>query len=252
MKKKEQISLFKGENYESLKKISKPAEIYCQGLIYHTNEDSGGTVLYESGGLYGESVIKMYSYPEMKVLKEHSLPSKYFGEGIAICNNEIYQLTWKEKKVLKYSLNLDYLGELPMPPQLNEGWGLTSDTERPGYMYATDGSDKIYHVSCSDGKNLEVEKEIIVHRNENHVYNLNDLTFANGFFYVNIYYSKKIIKVDRNGKILKAYDLSKIVDYENKNFSEGEVLNGITYKKKEKTFIISGKVWDNIYELNLN
>jgi len=72
---------------------------YTQGLFIENN----GNSLYESGGLYGESVLVKMDYPSLKIQAKINLKSNYFGEGTAKCGEYVYQLTWKEIVIIKYS-----------------------------------------------------------------------------------------------------------------------------------------------------
>jgi len=73
-------------------------ELKRQGLTFKDPD-----TLIESVGLYGESAIQYLDSKNMKVLKSQSLDKKFFGEGCDIVTNnnqqEIYQLTWKERKM---------------------------------------------------------------------------------------------------------------------------------------------------------
>jgi len=59
--------------------------------------------LIESTGLYRESLIHSVKLEDMSIIKESQLDKNFFGEGCEIIElngkKEIYQLTWKEKKV---------------------------------------------------------------------------------------------------------------------------------------------------------
>ena len=64
---------------------------YTQGLVIHKGE------LYEGTGNYGLSKLRKIELTTGNSIKELKLDSTYFGEGITILNDTIYQLTWKEK-----------------------------------------------------------------------------------------------------------------------------------------------------------
>ncbi len=67
---------------------------YTQGLQIYNGE------LYEGTGNYGFSKLKKVDLQTGKTLQEISLDKKYFGEGITILNDTVYQLTWKEKNLM--------------------------------------------------------------------------------------------------------------------------------------------------------
>ena len=66
-----------------------------------------------------------------------------FGEGIAKFGDNWFWLTWKERIVFKYNKNFDLIDTLVLPPEMKEGWGLTSDDT---YLYATDGSEMLFTI----------------------------------------------------------------------------------------------------------
>ena len=176
--------------------------IYTQGLFFSDDKNS----IYESGGLYGESRIIQLKYPSLEIIKETRINNKYFGEGIAKCNNFIYQLTWRERKIIKYDYyTLEKINEINMDYQMKEGWGL-SISNNENELFATDGSDKIFRLDCN--QNLKVIDIIHVKFNGHSVKYLNDLIYNNGFIYLNIYLDNRIAKVNiQNGEIVKFYNM---------------------------------------------
>ncbi|MBK6935917.1 MAG: glutaminyl-peptide cyclotransferase [Chitinophagaceae bacterium] len=71
---------------------------YTQGLTFYKDE------MYEGTGNWGESKLKKVDLITGKPLKQIALDKTYFGEGVTILNDTIYQLTYKEKKVFVYTL----------------------------------------------------------------------------------------------------------------------------------------------------
>ena len=228
------------------------SKTYTQGLFFSQDHKS----IFESGGLYYQSSIIQLEYPSLKLIKKINLESNYFGEGIAQCGNFIYQLTWKEDTILKYDLNLNLIEKIKLDCNVREGWGL-SNSDKENELLATDGSENIYRLDCNN--NLKVISIISVKKNNGDVLNkLNDLTYANGFVYINIYYKDIIAKVNlKNGKVVEMYDFGKLIEYEMKNGSltqmnyySGDVLNGIAYNSEKNNFLVTGKRWGNMYEIS--
>ena len=99
------------ENQSTVSAIATPANLtfsiinvfphdtssFTEGLIWQN-----GTFL-ESTGLEGHSKLLKTKLETGKILKESVLGSQYFGEGIAVLNNKIYQLTYKEHKVFVWA-----------------------------------------------------------------------------------------------------------------------------------------------------
>lgn len=239
------------ESYKNILKHVRRNEVYyTQGLFFDTDK----TVI-ESGGLYGESCLVRMEYPSMKIINKVNLDGKYFGEGTAKCGKYVYQLTWQNRVILRYSYpELQLIETLPLDPQIKEGWGLTSDDQ---IMYATDGTNNIYYLDC---ESLQVTKKIEVSYQGEPLRYLNALVYVNGEFYVNKYYDNRIFKINAsNGHISSVYDMSFLAHNEFKKgtltqwrMSSGEVLNGIAYNKQRNVFLVTGKKWGFYYEIKFN
>ncbi|WP_332367749.1 glutaminyl-peptide cyclotransferase [Spirosoma telluris] len=74
--------------YSVLKTYPHQTSSFTQGLEFHKG------VLYESTGLNNQSKLMQVDLPTGNILKSVSLANQYFGEGITILNDRIYQLTW--------------------------------------------------------------------------------------------------------------------------------------------------------------
>ena len=225
--------------------------IYTQGIFFSKNNK----YLYESGGLYNKSSLIKLNYPSLTINKKVNLKGNLFGEGIAECENYIYQLTWKEKKILKYDENLNLIKYISLDDKIKEGWGLANYNKDT--LLLTDGSNNIYYLDCN--KDLKIKKILSIYDNNNNKVNdLNDLIYNKGYIYANIYYKNNIVKInEKKGKIEKIYDLDILMNNEINNYNvtkeylykKGYVLNGIAYNKKNKSFLVTGKKWNNFYEI---
>lgn len=241
-----------GSNYSISKITSKNTKIfYTQGLFFE-----GSDVIVESGGLYDQSTLTRMKYPSLEIIKQVNLNAKYFGEGIARVDNFIYQLTWRERKIIKYDAKtLQVIDEIELDKAMKEGWGLEvfNDTE----LIATDGSHNIFFL---DNKTLRVKKTLKVVYNGKIVSLINDIAYNGKFIFANVYFSKSIIKINPStGEVVDIYDMSNLVKYEiNKKtltenrLNSGEVLNGIAYDSARDIFVITGKKWGHLYEVSFN
>src|SRR6056297_1424410 len=63
-------------------------EAFTQGLLVHNG------IIYESTGQRGESRLMKVNLLNGNLIEETHLAGKYFGEGIAEHNGNIYYLTW--------------------------------------------------------------------------------------------------------------------------------------------------------------
>ena len=227
---------------------------YTQGLFFLEKDQ-----IVHSSGLYGESVLALQKFPSLEIISKNVLNKSYFGEGCARCGEFIYQLTWQERKVLKYKVSdFSFVSSLEMDSEIKEGWGL-SDTGKDNVLVATDGTNKMHFLDCNNDlkvtKSIEVKDELGID-----VSKLNDLTYSKGFLFVNQYFSHKIYKVDPDtGLAMKEYDFSHFYQFEIKqntlqdnSWNRGYVLNGIAYNKYKDNFLVTGKEWGYFYEITFN
>ncbi|SDK52405.1 glutaminyl-peptide cyclotransferase [Halanaerobium congolense] len=221
--------------YDVLAEYQHDPEAFTQGLEIHNN------YLFEGTGLYGKSSLRKVEIQNGKVLKKINLNKKFFGEGITILNNKIYQLSWKEQTAFVYDLNFNLLNKFKYQ---GEGWGLTNDGQQ---LIMSNGSEYIYF---RDPDTFQINKKIKVEINDQNLKNINELEYLNGFIYANIWQKDYIIKVDAENGMVKAYlDLNNILDEKYKN--KVNVLNGIAYDSQNKSFLITGKFWPKIYRIKL-
>lgn len=210
-------------------------QAFTQGLeIYKDN-------LYEGTGLYGRSSLRKIKLASGKILKEINLNNNFFGEGITILNNKIYQLSWNENTAFVYDLNFNLIHKFKYQ---GEGWGLTNDNTN---LIMSNGSKYLFF---RNPKTFNIIKKIAVHNNNNEIKNINELEYLNGFVYANIWQTDYIIKINvDNGKIKSYLDLKNILnqDYDKKI----NVLNGIAYDKKNNSFLVTGKLWPKIFRIKI-
>jgi glutamine cyclotransferase len=157
----------------SIKKIfPHDQKAYIQGLTVADGK------LFESTGQAGSWIAEVdiaTGNQDKKVI----LDKKYFGEGIAILNNKIYQLTWKNHTGFIYDLkNFNKIGEFRYN---HEGWGITTDNKN---LIVSDGTSKIRFL---DTLSLQSVKEIVVKEGDVLVDQLNELEFIDGFIFANQY-----------------------------------------------------------------
>ncbi len=208
---------------------------FTQGLVF----DSGS--LYESTGLYGSSTIRKVDLESGRILQIRSLPENYFGEGIAIVGDKIFQLTWREHKGFVYDKQtLEISGEFSYS---TEGWGLTFDGKR---LIMSDGSAKLYFL---DPETFEVLSAVEVRDREKLIGNLNELEFVEGFIYANVWMEDRIAIIDpKNGRVVGWIELSGI--YTERKDPE-DVLNGIAYDREKKRLFVTGKRWSKLFEIEI-
>ncbi len=212
---------------------------FTEGLLFYKGE------LYESTGQNGQSKILKVDLKTGKTLKSLPVENNYFGEGIIIVNDTIYQLTYQEKVGLKYSLkDFKKIGEFKFAS--NEGWGMTYDGT---HIIASDGTNRLYFYEPSG---FTLKKTLDVLDGSSPAYNLNELEYINGYIYANHWQTSYIYKIDPGtGQILAKADLSELLNKamkQNPNIVE-QGMNGIAYDTATKKTYVTGKNWPEIYEV---
>ncbi len=209
---------------------------FTEGLVY-----SGG-FLYESTGLNGASSLRRTNLTSGEVLQEIELPSQFFGEGIAIVNDTIIQLTWQSHVGFIYNKEtFELLGNFSYS---TEGWGLTFDGV---HLIMSDGSDKLYFL---DPQTFQPVSQVQVHDGNVSVRNLNELEYIKGDVYANIFQQRKIAVINpETGQVKGWIDLSDLSGQP--QFNGENVLNGIAYDSKGDRLFVTGKDWPQLYQIRL-
>lgn len=201
------------------------------------------STLLESGGNYGHSKLFQYDPKTGRVIKQLKLDDKYFGEGITVLHDTLYQLTYKEKTVFVYDAKtFKKIKELPF--NVGEGWGMTNDGKN---IIVSTGSSNLYYFEPGTFKLL---KTVNVTENGTAVPNVNELEYVDGFVYANQWQYDYIVKIDPStGNVIAKYDLGGLHDSVKKMDPNAEVLNGIAYNPSTKKFYVTGKNWPQMYEI---
>jgi glutamine cyclotransferase len=212
---------------------------FTEGLVVHNG------LLYESTGNFKQSWIGIIDVKTGKPDKKIILEDQYFGEGITILNNKIYQLTYKTKTGFVYDLKT-FKRIKTFTYDNAEGWGLTHNNEN---LIMSDGTDKLTFL---DTASLRPVKTLAVTDEDGPVEKLNELEYVDGFIYANIWETNLIVKIDAStGKVVGRIDLtSKRPDVELIN-PRADVLNGIAYHAASKSLLVTGKYWPFIFVLQL-
>jgi len=210
---------------------------YTQGLVWHEGQ------LYESAGLYGESSLRQVDPATGEVRRRVDLPPQYFAEGLAWVGDRLIQITWQEGVALVYRVSdFQKVGELRYT---GEGWGLCHDGAR---LVMSDGSDRL---TFRDPETFAAVGEVRVRMVGAPVGQLNELECVDGAVYANIYQTEDIVRVDpATGEVTAVIDASGLLaaaDYQ----AGAEVLNGIAWMPETKRFLITGKRWPLMFEVEL-
>jgi glutamine cyclotransferase len=208
---------------------------FTQGLEYNEG------ILYESTGQNGASIVAKINpstgAPSLKI----GLDENYFGEGITVFKDLVYQLTWREQKCFVYSKNtLQLIKDISYS---GEGWGLCNNGKE---LIMSDGSERLYF---RDPTTFEILKTIEVYDHQGPRIRLNELEYIKGKIYANVWMENIILIINpSNGKVEGEIHCDDVVA---KAKGMGEVLNGIAYQATTKKLYLTGKNWEKIAEVTI-
>ena len=212
---------------------------YTQGLEYHNG------FLYEGTGLYGESKLMKINLSTGNAIQTHHLEDIYFGEGITILNNKIYQITYREQKGFVYNF-ADFAPVDSFSYASKEGWGLTNDGTN---LIMSDGTNALIWLDPND---FSVIKTVKVANHIGEVHNINELEYIDGKILANIYTTELIVEIDvETGKVLSEINLSGILNMYRNPSEPVDYMNGIAYDKANDRLFITGKWWPRLFEIKL-
>lgn len=209
---------------------------FTQGLLLHE-----GT-LYESTGLEGRSTVRKVDRRSGEVLESVSLPATEFGEGLALVEDRLVQLTWRNGIAHVYDLSLD---ETSRFSYTGEGWGLCFDGQR---LVMSDGSSSL---SFRDPATFELQGSVEVKANGTPVDELNELECVGELVYANVWQTDTIVRIDpQNGEVLTLIDASSLLTAAEDRVAD--VLNGIAFDEDSGHFLLTGKLWPHLFEVRFD
>ncbi|MCL5244735.1 glutaminyl-peptide cyclotransferase [Cellulophaga sp. 20_2_10] len=227
--------------YEVINEYPHNPNYFTQGLEFYKD------TLYEGTGKRGKSVLVKLDYKTGTIYKEHKLKNTQFGEGITILNNKIYQLTWQSN--IGFVYDVDTFKEIDQFTygKSKEGWGFCNDGEK---LYKSDGSEKIWTLNP---ETLIEESAIEIYTNSKKLVKINELEYADGKIYANTWQSGQDVAViidPKSGVVEGIINFNGLKDKVTKT-DDVDVLNGIAYNPTTKTFFVTGKNWDKMFEVNI-
>jgi glutamine cyclotransferase len=211
---------------------------FTEGLAY-----VDGT-LYESTGLEGESTLRRVDLASGKVLQSVNLDPSFFGEGIAVLGDRIYQLTWKAGVALVYDREtFEQVGTFHYE---GEGWGLTTDGTR---LIMSNGTNRIVF---RDPDTFDEVSHIDVTLGGQPVGNLNELEIVGDELWANVWLTDVIARIDpETGEILGLIDLRGLLSAKDRRKVKVDVLNGIAYDPASGHLYVTGKWWPKLFQIEL-
>jgi glutaminyl-peptide cyclotransferase len=209
---------------------------YTQGLVWHE-----GT-LYESTGRVNQTYIRQVNPETGEVLRQIDVPD-VFGEGIAIVDNRIIELTWQNEVAFVY--DLDTFASVGSFTYTGQGWALCYDGEQ---LVMTDGSANLFF---RDPDTFELVGQVPVTLDGNPIVNLNEIECVDDEVYANVWLTDTIMRIDKaTGNITAVIDaVGLLTEEERAAAGHDGVLNGIAYVPEDDVFFITGKLWSSLFKV---
>lgn len=222
---------------EVLETLPHDSMAYTQGLVLHDG------VLYESTGRYGSSTVRRVDPGSGEVLARTPLGGEHFGEGLAVVEDRLVQLTWQEDVAFVY--DLETLAPRDTVAVEGRGWGLCYDGD---VLFSTSGGSIM---TRRDPSSLEELGQVQIVRDGVPLWEVNELECVGDVIYANIFQSDDIVRIDKaTGEVVAVFDAAGLVPGPLRGSAEA-VLNGIAYDEASDTFYLTGKLWPVMYRVRL-
>ncbi len=212
------------------------AGAFTQGLVYD------GGVFYEGTGLRGHSSLRKVRPETGEILQMRPLPDAYFGEGVALFADRLYQLTWQSHVGFIYDrASFQPLTTFQYP---TEGWGLTQNGRE---LIMSDGTPHLYFL---DPNTLTLLRQVTVRDETGPVWRLNELEYIDGEVYANIWQTNRIARIDpETGRVRAWIDLTGLLPEADR--AGADVLNGIAWDAAGGRLFVTGKLWPKLFQIEL-
>lgn len=216
-------------------------EAFTQGM-----ELVGGR-LYETTGRYGSSGLREVDRATGRVLHHAPLDDALFGEGFtSLGDGRGVQLTWKAGRALVWDLaTLETVATLAYGGQ---GWGLCRLDD--GTLAMSDGSAVL---TLREPDAFRRVGEVEVSLDGEPLVRLNELECVGSTVWANVWLTDRIVGIDLSpdgspGRVTAVVDASGLVA-DRSGFGQDEVLNGIAHDPETGRFLLTGKRWPVLYEV---
>ena len=230
------------------RRVQHPGSGFTQGLLAEP-----GDVAVESTGQYGISALRRYRLGSADFLAQAALPAEFYGEGICQVGDSIWQLTWRERKALRWdaaTLTLrDVVG------YNRDGWGICATGDGPSAEVVT--SDGTSELVRRDPETLAPREVVRVRHAGARLRWLNDLAWSGGRVWANIACTTTLAGIDlASGEVTDLVDASPAADrfLAHPQF----IMNGIAALRPEAgagcdpgEFLLTGKGWKWIRQVRL-
>jgi glutamine cyclotransferase len=219
-----------------LAEIPHDTSAWTQGLEFD------GPTLYEGTGRVQASQLRELDPATGAVLRSTPTPNRYYGEGITVVDDRIWELTWRDGVAVEWDkATLTPKREVAVD---GEGWGLCRDGDR---LVRSDGTDRLrFHdpVTFAETGSVNVTQE------GRPVRDLNELECVDGQVLANVWKQNSIVRIDpATGKVTAVVDATALASDAGANTER--VLNGIAHIDAGE-YLLTGKYWPTMYRVRLD
>ena len=210
---------------------------FTQGFVFWDGK------FIESTGLRGQSTVRFVEIESGLVEKVIANDAAEFGEGTAVFDNKLYQLTWKSGR--GYVYDLDSFEQIGTFTYAGEGWGLTGNGR---CLIMSNGS---HLLTYRDPQTFEILGTLAIQDGNRFLSQLNELEYINDEIWANIWKSNLIARISPiTGQVVGWIDATPLVNIVQPATNEA-VLNGIAYDAENGRIFLTGKLWPTVFEVEL-
>lgn len=241
-------------SYRVLKSYPHDAQAFTQGLTCSTKPSC--STFYESTGLYGQTSIREVEVATGKVVRmQDKISSEHFGEGLVRWGDEFYLLTWRTNLVMVYDAQTWELKRKIRSP-MKDGWGLAiGGTADEPEMLGTDSSHTLYFFKPSaDGTTLEETRpRVTIHDGSRSVKWVNEIEVIQGELWGMIWQTECIARISPVDGAVLGWILMDGLTMRARRAAKTrmDVLNGIAYNPESGQIWVTGKLWPQLYEVEI-
>mmetsp|Transcript_3854 Transcript_3854/g.6732 ORF Transcript_3854/g.6732 Transcript_3854/m.6732 type:complete len:366 (-) Transcript_3854:870-1967(-) len=230
--------------WNSIHSIPHDINAFTQGFLYY----AASNVFYESNGRRGLSNVRELDVETGSVLKERSINSNIFSEGMTyhLIDDALVQISWTSGRGFVYDRkSFDVKREWKYS---GEGWGITTELPEGKRLFMSDGSSQIRILNATSEAFDELGR-ISVTLGGRDIARLNELEYINGEIWANVWLTNEIVRIDpESGNVNSRLDLTGLLKDEDRVPNHRpDVLNGIAFDANTNRIWLTGKLWPKIY-----
>jgi glutamine cyclotransferase len=224
-------------SFQIVDKQSQDRDAFVQGLAFDQSH------LYLGTGGYGSSYVAKINPSTGNTIVQESLPARYFGEGVTVLGNVLYQLTWRSGT--GFVRDRETLQVIEPFRIIGEAWGITNDGT---HLIISNGSDSLTFYTPEGIKPI---RSITVTEEGRRIKRLNELEYIDGLVWANIWYEDRVVVINpQSGEVVASLNLEGLLPRKER-LPNTDVLNGIGYDPTKDSVWFTGKRWPWRYQLEI-